>query len=421
MKESKNLDKLVVFRERFIDEQTTRANFGIPTAVTFSKGIASFNGTSSIIDYGPGVGRIKQGIIQGSIRLRVKPTDGRPAASQYIVNRYKTTDNQREWGIRLATDGTLSLFTSADGNTAFGITSTNPVFPDGQATDFYDILFTFSGITGALYVNGVSVALSANVVPSSIFLGNGNFIIGAISSGGSNFSGDIDLVEMYNTSLTAEDAYNLANNRRYKNDKIDLPLLMDLDSTQGFLEDKSGLRTFTTSDVSIVKDGSIYSANFNGDTSYITAGSDFIGTENVTVNAWVKAMSYGESDAGAILRNGKFDFYLRGSIYNAIRVSSDGSVTNSSGPFSGLGNWRLISFTRTSAGIVNTYLNGVQVGSVNSNSGTPVAGSTIYIGNYAGLGAGFRGRIATLSIHKGIMTTTRISQIYSSQKLKYNL
>jgi len=201
----------------------------------------------------------------------------------------------------------------------------------------------------------------------------------------------------------------------------DLSLLMYFDATTGTLKDYSKLRTFTTNNVSIVKDGNIWCGEFDGDTSYISCGSDFMGTNNITINAWVKPFSYGEGDAGMIIRNNKLDLYLRGSIYNAIRVSSDGSGTNAAASFTEMGKWSMISFTRTTTGVANIYLNGVLVGTADQSSGIPAAGSTVYIGNSAGSSQGFKGRIARLSVYKGLMTQERIRQMFTSQKSLFNL
>ena len=47
-----NLDKDIIFQEYFNDEQSVRRNGGVPTDVVFDKGVAEFNGNTSVIDYG---------------------------------------------------------------------------------------------------------------------------------------------------------------------------------------------------------------------------------------------------------------------------------------------------------------------------------------------------------------------------------
>jgi len=552
MKESKNLDKLVVFRERFIDEQTTRANFGTPTAVTFDKGVGNFNGTSSIIDYGPSVGRLKQGTTQGSIRLRIKPTDGIAAAAQYIIARYKTTGNQREWGVNITTAGKLALYTSSDGLVAQSLETANAVFPDGQASRFYECLITFSGTTGAIYIDGLAVALGASNVVASIFNSSSNLTLGNTQSGGTNYyTGDIELIEIYNTSLTAEDAYNLANNKRFKNEKIsdsteslgadfvpngnfatndtwtlgvntsitggqlvctnwvditsnvvqilgatliktnkyykvtvkvdeltggnlvvrnssgrnngqvqisstgittgyisfgsdtnfvftgsvagvaykvdyvtlqevqNMPMLMDFDSTQGVLEDKSGLRTLTPTNVSIRRFGSIFGAYFDL-TGKIDCGADFIGTKNITINSWIYPTGNGGGGFGRILDNGRLFFFIFNTTYQ-FDVSSDGTEIKSANNSWQFNKPVMVTVTRNSVGRVYFYVNGVLSGTASQDSGVPGLGSTnLIIGNNNASARGFQGYIFTTQILEGFASTNQISQWYSSQKLKYN-
>jgi len=67
------------------------------------------------------------------------------------------------------------------------------------------------------------------------------------------------------------------------------------------------------------------------------------------------------------------------------------------------------------------YINGNLSGSANQNSGTPVAGSNIILGNVSGQTQDFDGLISNVRVINGLLSTQEIEQIYSSERRIYNV
>ena len=152
-------------------------------------------------------------------------------------------------------------------------------------------------------------------------------------------------------------------------------------------------------------DGRANSAyDFDGANTKIDCGSDFIGTQAVTVSAWIYLVGLGEASLGQIINNG--NTYLRvHSVNPHFRFSSNNDISNATtvDNTAVLNTWIHLVVTRTSAGLANFYINGVLSGSANQNSGTPVAGTTnVIIGNNNAQTNTFRGPIASLDIHNAV-------------------
>ena len=184
------IDKRLVFRETFNNEQSVRSNNNVPTNATFVPNAIRLTGTSRI--------NTKFPLIKGSTySVRIK-------FSNYVNSWY------RYWfaGKNVATTG---LF-----------------FRDTQTTQ----VLTFGGATTiAVYVNGVSTttlpSTSCEIV--GVFTPNNSdeLVIGAYGNTTANgIFADIELFEIYNGTLSASDAKNLYNGkftrRANLNDKEEL-------------------------------------------------------------------------------------------------------------------------------------------------------------------------------------------------------
>ena len=130
-------------------------------------------------------------------------------------------------------------------------------------------------------------------------------------------------------------------------------------------------------------------ATFNGTSSKIDSYEDVIRAKAVTTVIKIKFNGWGSgcSGTGFILSNGKYIIDVTDA-GDYIGVCSDGSTfVNSAGNSIALDIWYLIVVTRSVAGVVNIYIDGVLSGAADQDSGTPADGTTdLVIGDYGGAG-----------------------------------
>jgi hypothetical protein len=84
-----------------------------------------------------------------------------------------------------------------------------------------------------------------------------------------------------------------------------------------------------------------------------------------------------------------------------------------------LGTPYVVIVTRTSAGVLNFYVNGALSGSANLASGTPAAGTPTYIGNLAAGNRGFDGDIAEVAVIGSILTAQQITNLTQQMRWKW--
>lgn len=370
----------LVFRETFNDEQTCRRNGGTPNAVTFSNGVGSFNGTTSYIS--------KRITLNGTYSIRIICN-----SITWVLNAF-LADFRAESGTGYIVHGS------------------------GNA---------IAGSNGTTYINGsavnVIVAGKNEVVVAGIAISSTLMAIMSRYTFAANFSaGSLELFEIYQGTLTASEVKNLYDadwNKEYNSSSC----LLNFDSTQGTIKDRTGKNTLTPTAVAVKKIGQSYSADFNGTTSKIDTGSDFIGTKAVTICGWINSNGAGEHNFNRILDNGKFIVVYRADI-KAIVLSSDGvTLPNSSAIKTNI--WYSIAITRTSAGIVNFYIGDIKnapalSGTANSNSGTPAVGITnVFIGNDSVGARTFYGSIPMLQVYEGILDIETITNIWSETRQNF--
>lgn len=135
----------------------------------------------------------------------------------------------------------------------------------------------------------------------------------------------------------------------------------------------------------------------------VDCGTDWIGTGAATFSIWAKASRRWGGSNLRLFDNGTTYMSL-GAITSSSAVAckivfiSDGSADATGNPCSGsipnITGWNNYTATRTAAGLVNFYINGVLSGTANQNTGTPGAATTnLIIGNNA---AGTRGVLGNL-------------------------
>ena len=122
---------------------------------------------------------------------------------------------------------------------------------------------------------------------------------------------------------------------------------------------------------------------------------------------------------GGIISNGKLIVAIDNT--NArISVTSDGTILIYSAINAWTANtWSHLVVTRTAAGVVNIYINGVLSGTVNQASGTPASGATnVFIGNASDASKTFDGDLSGIRVYNGIPAEP---EAFALARYEYNL
>ena len=157
---------------------------------------------------------------------------------------------------------------------------------------------------------------------------------------------------------------------------------------------------FTLTDVIFDRGKSI----FDGSSSKVDSGHDWIGTKDVTLICRAKLNGYGEVSSGNLISNDKFAITVLDT-NNKIRVTSDGFLSSkySAENAVSLTEEFEVIVTRSSTGITNIYVNGEPSGAINESSGTPVNGtSNVILGNRVDQARTLDGEIDYLIAFDGI-------------------
>jgi hypothetical protein len=377
-------DHRLLFRETFSSEQSVRRNGGTPTgdAVSFSNGVGTFGGSNDYIAY-PGI----YYSVTGSVRIVFK--------SDITVTSRVLMD------FRGSASG--AGFISGLGSPERMRGSTGTEYVNGIATDAITL-----GEWNDFIVTGISFQCA------------GNIIVGANYLLGGDFTGDIDLIEIYLGILTAEEVSNLYEGKRFT-ELTGQAEVLNISAQSGSIIDRWGA-TLTNTDVGVVKQGDARCMLFNGSTSKLDCG-------DITIHLWFKAYGYGENNLGLLLNNGgpnlgtdsKLSIYIISAIPARIYMRSNTAtlVHSGSGVYS-FNEWACLTITRTSTGVTNFYINGVAAGSADQAGGTPEANTTnLIIGNDATGIKTWDGLISGVRIYSGLLTAAEISQMYTNERASY--
>ena len=384
-----SIDKKCIFRDEFSSEQNTRRLGGTPINVTFANGSATFNSSSDTIVY-------NKFLPTGTYSFHLKIALGETIAGNAII--FSTTD----YGAFLQqTNLTYDLVSYYGTNYVNGIVNSSVV-----ANTMCDVIIT-----------GVALTKSRDIKLCGIGTSNNYFV------------GNVELFEIYQGTLTANEVKNLYENKRYRevNDTASHKCILDVSAQDGTVRNKYSGDTINgnlvpsviLTSVEVVKDNDVYAMKFNGTSSKIDCGSydGLVGNKTFVVWSKKKGKYATTGSWAALLNNGKLNAYQSGADIYYLHSGTTQAVSDTSFKKE---QWQCYIATRTSTGITNIYINGVLSGTANQAAGVPIAGtSNLFIGYYSG--QVYEGKIASVRIYDGLMTVQEISSIYSSEKSKYGL
>ena len=148
---------------------------------------------------------------------------------------------------------------------------------------------------------------------------------------------------------------------------------------------------------------------FDGVDDYAALGTDLISTNTVTVCAWIKPQ--GKNVFDGIVSNSRFVFMSYNHGANLALTSDDGSSAVISDKTLNLNTWQYVCGVRLSNGTGTLYINGAQSGS--SNTGTPVTGYGLAIGNSQIGEHPYGGQIDQVRIYNYARTPAQIAWEYN--------
>jgi hypothetical protein len=153
---------------------------------------------------------------------------------------------------------------------------------------------------------------------------------------------------------------------------------------------------------------------FNGTLTRIDAGTDFIGTGDITVMGWFNPNSFGGATAGRIISNEKFVFSMN-SITNNVRsfkaTSNNFNTTVESASYSVvLNRWVHAAVIRKANGNITFYVNGSVSGVADNPGGTPTTAVTnTYIGDNPSGSRQYNGKMTDFVVIGRIATQAEIT------------
>lgn len=313
--------------------------------------------------------------------------------------------------------------------------SSNPRVDDTTSIErgtYTFVTVTYDGVNIKLYKNGAFIAKTATTI--SLPTGTSNFEIGQRAGASDrNFKGVIDEPRAWNRALTATEISDLYYNGLARGSVMSTGLVGEwlFDEGSGSTaydtsgNGNHGTITGATYTTDVVMDArgvatnrlvttpeSIASMRFNGTSTLVNCGADFIGTGAFSGGGWVYAARVGEGSAGRIFDNGglvlrRFD--------EQFQFSSDaGSTYALSASRVTLAQWYHVFVVRDASGNTQFYINGLPSGSP-SSSGTPVAATTnLIIGNNSGSGRTWNGNLYKIQFFDRELTAQEVKSIYDN-------
>lgn len=299
---------------------------------------------------------------------------------------------------------------------------------------FYDDTMNLSIVSGERYRLTFDYVQNSGAAPDILLMLNGDAITGSSSNTYTPVAGSNSTVLVATSTGAGRELAvwtNAASNFSMTNISLKKILveetseILNVSAQSGSIIDRWG-NTLTNTATTVAKDGEVRAMKFDGATSKVDCGNPDDLTGDITCVAWAKMYTKGAANGGRIFDNGKFWIRQTANPLTYYSASSDGGSTNASGNASSndftYNEWHQIVVTRSSSGVTNIYINGVQSGIANQSSGTPVAGSTnLLIGaDNAGL-YNYDGLISDVRIINGILSTKEISQLFSDERSKYGI
>lgn len=158
---------------------------------------------------------------------------------------------------------------------------------------------------------------------------------------------------------------------------------------------------------------------YNGVNSALSNSTDLIGTGDVTLAAVIRPDGWGGNGAGVIFHGTVNNSTILRVDVNGYLVLSNQNLTQSGNSSLALGNYYVVVVTRSAAGLVNFYINGVLSGTANQSVGTIVAGTTTYLGNRAAGARGFQGMMSSTIIYPSILNASQIQSLVNFLNQQY--
>lgn len=160
-------------------------------------------------------------------------------------------------------------------------------------------------------------------------------------------------------------------------------------------------------------------SGFNGTTSKLDTGSDFIGALPFTICAWINPEGWGEINAGVIVDNNVFIYRI---LFATKSLSfNDGLATVSATNSIILNKWQFVCMTTDVARLTNFYIDGVLSGTANQDAGVGGAGGNIFIGNRSDSGRTFDGNIDEVRIYREVLSSAQIQKLYAERAKRKDL
>ena len=427
-------DKNVLKRYSLNSEQEERFNGCDVTDVSFSNGIATFNGSTSVI-YDNDFSLQLKSQLQGSIRIKATPTDATPSANMCLFGVGDASATNRFF-VRIKTDGVLKVTLVANGTMQWSLDTDTAITTDNTEVD---ICIIHNGVEPSTYINGVKVAQTfVTDVDRTQWIGvdDGYDIvtIGALDYNGSGatelFAGSIELIDVYNIGLTSPEVSALYSNSLYADISAD-GLLLYANAYKGVIKDSANIQTLTNSGTTVVRDNSnvMY---FDG-SSYIDMTSNvtnFSSLSQGTICAWLKSTTttqdciLGFSDSGDPSSECALIMAASGALQLLVR--EDGTTLQDvQTPLSyNDGLWHHVVVTVTPSDVARIYVDGIQA---NSSAKTGFY-SSVNTPNFMAIGANkdsgglqwyWENGLNDVRVYGSVKTAEEVARIYNSTKEMY--
>jgi hypothetical protein len=418
----------------------------------------SFDGTGDVVTVtsanAAAVNFYNTAAFSGSAWVYPRGTMPTSAQNAPIIAKWDESNAQRVYRLVLTNDDsdTTSNFKVElrDQSAAQSISASSPN-DSVSLSNWYHVAFTYNGgIAGAagdlkLYVtssNPSTPSLSSNSANAS-FLGTENlasdFTVGDYDpndsvAGNIPFLGMIDEVQMYNSTLTADQVKIIANTNAATNISTANPASAFLNGQVGYWAMNEATWTgncssFVVMDSSGFGDGGKAcpngsattpvvgkygnAASLNGSTQYINLGNPTIlqAFSALTISAWINATALATNDYNMIFYKDSSSYYL--SMYNKkLRFRSDNlSTTIISGATTlSTATWYHVAVTYDGAK-VTLYLNGMIDGSAAATGAITDNGINASIGAFSTNSLFFNGKIDDVRVFNRALSQTEIFQL----------
>lgn len=306
-------------------------------------------------------------------------------------------------------------------NTIYHITSgASSYIAWTRDTNWHTLIISRNGNSGAIYLDGVSLTINVAFNSTGI-LSIGS--IGAQPIPTTYFPGQIDYINIWNRALSASEVANISSNKTFRALPYTSSTLFHINCDRGIIQDRTNKITPVATNVLIKPYGKTKMMEFNGTSGNVNLGSNSL-SGNLTIMGWLNLYSYGESNVGTILSNGQTHVEVNSS--GALRITRDNSTyaASANGIVSKFHNLVFFAITSTNTGVSNIYISDIKSspalsGTANQSAGTPVAGSTTYLGNKSSDAATTKGLSNDIRLDESILTLAEITQFYSATRNKY--